>query len=398
MKTAAVFFILLWHHHCFATNPSSGPGWTYDVYPWGKKTSLAERQGQLLQVMHEHLELHVHEEFTDKYLSFIPATRRYVRQMEGVKYHIELEGEQRRASSIVKSLSSSESLGGGDALVPVVGDAYINDIHRNQDLLARHLSGACITMPAQYWTYEVCHKIEVRQAHMEFLHGGKVRRDPDWSLGHYTGTKIVRQNGDSSDKTSPIIQMTDFYAEGQRCDETDQGRSVEVEMQCCANLPGAHEAEQQHRRTHGAHTHTQHTQHRKHGQAARDNNNKYYDNVQHEVNSFILSVSEPSVCAYKMTVCVPAMCFPNPPTSLPAAAAAAAGPHSQAGSSAGSASLAPLNILADPHSQLDLVTIMRALNATCLHRQVDWWTYELCYAKGIRQFHLALENVRAGEI
>jgi hypothetical protein len=43
--------------------------------------------------------------------------------------------------------------------------------------------------------------------HFEFLNGGKVVRDPDWSLGHFSETRVVRENGDRDDKTSPIVKV-----------------------------------------------------------------------------------------------------------------------------------------------------------------------------------------------
>jgi hypothetical protein len=185
-------------------------------------------------------------------------------------------------------------------------------------------------------------------------------------------------------------QVIDKYIAGQRCDETDDGRSIEVEMTCCANIPGAHEAEQQHKRLL-----QQQVAATKQQTNSKNVNNKYYEEAPTELTSFILSVSEPAVCNYHMTVCVPKMCFVETgdlghtqfegfesPTT-----------HGRLGLISGN----PIDSEAAQllrSENLNLVTIMKALNTTCLHKQVDWWTYELCFAKGIRQFHLAVENVK----
>ena len=31
--------------------------------------------------------------------------------------------------------------------------------------------------------------------------------------------------------------------------------------------------------------------------------------------------------------------------------------------------------------------LLSALDSLCLYRIEDWWTYELCYKKHVRQFH-----------
>ena len=31
--------------------------------------------------------------------------------------------------------------------------------------------------------------------------------------------------------------------------------------------------------------------------------------------------------------------------------------------------------------------LLSALDSVCLYRMEDWWTYELCYKKHVRQFH-----------
>ena len=37
--------------------------------------------------------------------------------------------------------------------------------------------------------------------------------------------------------------------------------------------------------------------------------------------------------------------------------------------------------------------LLEALDGVCFYRVEDWWTYELCYKKAVRQFHM----VRVGQ-
>ena len=38
--------------------------------------------------------------------------------------------------------------------------------------------------------------------------------------------------------------------------------------------------------------------------------------------------------------------------------------------------------------------LLAPLDALCLYRIEDWWTYELCYAKSVRQFHKEGDKAR----
>ena len=43
----------------------------------------------------------------------------------------------------------------------------------------------------------------------------------------------------------------------------------------------------------------------------------------------------------------------------------------------------------------DLLSLVKSLQQQCLVRQEEWWTYELCFNAGIRQFHLQVDVVQA---
>jgi len=83
----------------------------------------------------------------------------------------------------------------------------------------------------------------------------------------------------------------------------------------------------------------------------------------------LASITEPDLCAYEVTVCSPLMC--KRPSEVLAPASQVALIHSSA------AQLAP---------------IMKYINATCLTKQEDWWTYELCFNSGLRQVRYDIEQ------
>lgn len=83
----------------------------------------------------------------------------------------------------------------------------------------------------------------------------------------------------------------------------------------------------------------------------------------------LASITEPDLCSYEVTVCSPLMC--KRPSDVLAPASQVALVHSSA------AQLAP---------------IMKYINSTCLAKQEDWWTYELCFNSGLRQVRYDIEQ------
>ncbi len=59
-------------------------------------------------------------------------------------------------------------------------------------------------------------------------------RNPDWSLGSYVSTRVVREKED--DPTAKIIEIIDTFSGGQHCDENNQKRSTEVHIQVFHSL------------------------------------------------------------------------------------------------------------------------------------------------------------------
>jgi Glucosidase II beta subunit-like protein len=45
--------------------------------------------------------------------------------------------------------------------------------------------------------------------------------------------------------------------------------------------------------------------------------------------------------------------------------------------------------------------VMAAIGSTCLMKTEEWWSYEVCFNKGVRQFHIQLEvhpDEKTGEV
>lgn len=83
------------------------------------------------------------------------------------------------------------------------------------------------------------------------------------------------------------------------------------------------------------------------------------------------AISEPAVCEYEATVCSPLLCErPKHPSTVQGAGSV------------------PLK----DNSVPQLAPVMKFVNSTCLTKQEDWWTYELCFGSGLRQVRYDLQQ------
>lgn len=64
----------------------------------------------------------------------------------------------------------------------------------------------CAASSQDYWNIEWCHRQDVRQVHWEVAEGAVVRM-PDWSLGQYDSSLIVRERGESYNTSARIIKV-----------------------------------------------------------------------------------------------------------------------------------------------------------------------------------------------
>ena len=150
------------------------------------------------------------------------------------------------------------------------------------------------------------------------------------------------------------MQVVDRFVDGQRCDETGTGRKTDVSLECCEEFINANP----------------------------------YSNISGEGGvsksevkalGLLKSIVEEKICEYKMVVCVPAMC-----------------PQVEGGGSQGivAGESSSRKKLREKFIELNVIMKAMELQMPCLLRREDWWTYELCVGKGIRQFHVHVEAMQ----
>ncbi|KAJ8600584.1 hypothetical protein CTAYLR_008173 [Chrysophaeum taylorii] len=153
-------------------------------------------------------------------------------------------------------------------------------------------------------------------------------REPDWSLGDF-----ARSEGADFPVGGLNSAVDVFDKGGQRCDETDRGRESRVSFECCDAAPRA-------RRSSSSSKSSKTTKKKtKKGDAA-----------------YLTTVDETELCEYSLTVCAPSLC-----TGQPTRNATAAG-------------------------------LLGALQGVCLQRHEGWWSFEFCYRKTTRQFHVEIDE------
>lgn len=149
-----------------------------------------------------------------------------------------------------------------------------------------------------------------------------------------------------------IMKITDYYKNGQHCDETNDGRKTTVFYSCCDDtnefIPPV-----------APPVHTQLSP----AVSGTDPNENTANIVR------IKTVKESNICEYEVHICVPMMCVTNATTSEE-----------------------------ETRKDFDkkLLLAMSSLKSTCLVHSEGWWTFELCFDRSIRQFHLHQEVTQNG--
>ena len=117
------------------------------------------------------------------------------------------------------------------------------------DGILKKLKGLCQAVSRGYWTYEWCFRKHVRQFHLEplpknyvadknkkdsVLEVNKIKylRSPDWSLGEYTLEKEIPVSVQDKPEGN-LVYVSNYFVDGQHCDETGSGRHTEVRLMCC---------------------------------------------------------------------------------------------------------------------------------------------------------------------
>eukprot|EP01039_Chlorochromonas_danica_P010604 gene10604-11750_t len=161
-------------------------------------------------------------------------------------------------------------------------------------------------------------------------------------------------------------QVVDHFKGGQRCDENGHERSVEVHIQCCDGLqvPNSLPSEMYFRQD---------------------------KNDQHIPKASLTVVEEPQLCHYLAVVCSPLLCPQTPLLEAEAKhntfSSGSGGKHALRGRDPAS-----LEMKVDSRG-FHMVDLMRLLENTCLVHTEDWWSYEVCFSKGIRQVRFNIEQV-----
>lgn len=149
---------------------------------------------------------------------------------------------------------------------------------KNASEMLGTLEGACAHRTKGWWTYEWCHRREVRQYHQV-----NSKREPNWSLGSYS-----RSEGGSEDSPADAVASTVdvFDIGGQRCDETEQGRVARVSFSCC-------EEEKLSRKN--------------------DRRPAAKKSSRNAIRATLSSIRETQLCEYSIVVCAPSLCATQSP-------------------------------------------------------------------------------------
>ena len=65
---------------------------------------------------------------------------------------------------------------------------------------------SCASFSRDYWNFEWCHRQEIRQVHWQ-LDEGKLSRSPDWSLGVYESSVVIRERNEAHNLSAPIVKV-----------------------------------------------------------------------------------------------------------------------------------------------------------------------------------------------
>eukprot|EP00908_Phaeocystis_cordata_P007137 Transcript_17784.p1 GENE.Transcript_17784~~Transcript_17784.p1 ORF type:complete len:417 (-),score=177.69 Transcript_17784:729-1979(-) len=209
----------------------------------------------------------------------------------------------------------------------------------------RSMQGTCFYMRVGYWTYEVCPFKRVRQYHSETSAKDGTKVHSEFSIGQYDASQ-------DDWRPTQLLYLQQF-TNGQ------EGRTATVRIICPEN--------------------------------------------RREEDGIVI-VHEPRVKQYVITLRVAAVCTPAAPGKKKAAAtpeaalekAAAAGAAVAAEKAAAAAATpapaaargAPLAELATPQARL-----LAPIRGRCFQITKDYWTYEYCPMKHVRQFHVESHRI-----
>jgi len=310
----------------------------FPVYPWTKGYNSFERRADLLNILKSQpIKIKLLDSIIPDII-FSSNNSNSVKDINNIIYEIKLFNEETTIQN-----KSNELILNRDEQIQIIMDG---------------LQNICLILNTEtYWMYEWCHRKDIRQFHILHPPNGndKPIRSPDWSLGSYESSLVVREDGTQSAdynsySKSPISKIIDFYIDGQHCDETGSGRRSQVHTQCCPNDDNNSNSKTKKRKRKDKHSQT--------------------ISNQHKIE--IKSIREYDTCLYELVVCAEFLCNINSNQSI----------------------IIANDLKVKNKIEMNLTSYMTHMNTTCMYRQEDWWTYELCFNSGIKQFHSEIKPIK----
>lgn len=180
-----------------------------------------------------------------------------------------------------------------------------------------------------------------------------------------------------------FVQIVDYFEGGQICHENNKQRSVEVHLQCCdgLNVPEYTPSDLFHAAL----------QREKREQASAMGHQRQ-SAVSHTMRATFHRIQEPTLCGYTATICSPVLCSKTQRQEQARLRKIMDGEVSntagQDGSTVTSGGKKPLKVFSDVIAQLMNLCILKA---------EEWWTYEFCFTKGVRQIRFNVEQKTSPE-
>lgn len=186
-------------------------------YPWAKSHDrnfhFEGRQNEILNSLRNNIQM---EMLSDKLPFGMDADHAiYVRNSENQKYTCEVKVDLPVESALVTTNDEDESMAAFQKSFAVIN----------------RLKNMCMINAVDWWSYEWCHRKEVKQFHMDVDHKEKKHfRNPEFSLGTYVYSDYYSNEFDEE----TVEEVIDYYEGGQWCDEIEDGRKTEVHLRCCS--------------------------------------------------------------------------------------------------------------------------------------------------------------------
>ena len=195
-------------------------------YPWARSHDrnfhFEERQNDLLNSLRNELRLEV---LTEKLPVGMDAEHSvYIRNSEGQQYTCGARIDNKEYETSTASLSTTTATSSNE-------DKEMSSFQKAFGVIDR-LQKVCMINSIDWWSYEWCHRKEVKQFHLAVDSDTKKHvRNPEWSLGTYVYSDYYSHEFDED----TVEEVIDYYEDGQLCAETGEGRKTEVHLRCCSD-------------------------------------------------------------------------------------------------------------------------------------------------------------------